>query len=438
MSTTFSAAPKRQIITGWLLFSLILLSIAHGVSAAVPELLIGVLAWLAGSLLFAQVRGLARLQIFIMLGIGSVGIAWGLFAGSDLHFLQQALLANQSLIAMLLAVSFLRLVTALGTDPNEVLPSGKAALWKNLLGMHVFASVINYSSVMIMGERLARQQPLSPLQAVVLSRGFALAAHWSPFFAAMGIALSHAPGSSLPVLVAVGLPCALLALLYSGWELSRHPDAAQSYFYPMHFQALWMPGLLAILVIVVHYLLPALPILSLVSMLALSLSLLLLLASRKHSGGEFIEHIHNALPKSANETLLFLAAGVFAAGISAMIYALDWQLSLSHFGATEATILLIISVLVSVFGVHPVISIATAGGMLAPLVDDPNLLGITFLMSWALGVLISPYSGIHLAMQGRFKINGLEFLRGNWRFVLLMCLVYGLVLQLYEWTCCAS
>ncbi len=48
-------------------------------------------------------------------------------------------------------------------------------------------------------------------------------------------------------------------------------------------------------------------------------------------------------------------------------------------------------------------------------------------MSWSLGVMVSPCSGTHLAMQGRFGINAFRFFGWNWRFGLglygLSCLV---------------
>ena len=86
----------------------------------------------------------------------------------------------------------------------------------------------------------------------------------------------------------------------------------------------------------------------------------------------------------------------------------------------------------AIAGVHPVISIATAQGVLAPLAPDPNLLGITYLMAWGTGVAISPFSGMHLGMQGRFGIDARGFLRWNASFTLVMLLIHGLVLQIYE------
>ncbi len=94
--------------------------------------------------------------------------------------------------------------------------------------------------------------------------------------------------------------------------------------------------------------------------------------------------------------------------------------------------LLLLAVAVSAAGVHPVISIATAHGVLAPLAPDPNLMGITYLMIWAAGVSSSPFSGMHLAMHGRFGIDSRGFLRWNGGFTLFMVTVDMLVLHLYQ------
>lgn len=134
----------------------------------------------------------------------------------------------------------------------------------------------------------------------------------------------------------------------------------------------------------------------------------------------------------AGELALFLAAAVLAAGIEAAVQAQGWTLTLVDFGATESWLMLLTMVALSIAGVHPVISIATAQGMLAPLAIDPNLLGITYLMAWAVGVSISPFSGMHLGMQGRFGIDPRGFVRWNAGFTLVMLLIHGAALHAYE------
>ncbi|PLY12509.1 MAG: hypothetical protein C0631_16775 [Sedimenticola sp.] len=418
-------------IAGWLLLGMVLLSVLHGLNPYTPRLFAGIAAWGAGLLLVSRLKGLQRTQTLIMFLIGLTGLLYGLFTAQQAQ-IEKAIATNQALLAMLTAVSFLRLVTLPAADKAEKTPIGTGALWRTLLGVHLFGAVINLSAVMILGDRQSAKQPLTPLQATVLSRGFALASHWSPFFAAMGIALTNAPGSRLITLSSVGLPVTLLALLVTGWTLTRKPEAKQFIGYPMHFDALWIPGLLASAVLLLHQLQQDIPILTLIALLSLGLTLSLLLIRYRTAGiGKFIGHIETNLPGMSGELCLFLAAGVLAAGISTVIATSGIDITLAQFGALEATYLLFAMVAISVVGVHPVISIATAGGIFAPLVSDPNLLGITFLMTWALGVSTSPFSGMHLGMQGRFNIDSRNFIRWNGGFTLFMLVVDTLVLHLY-------
>ena len=357
---------------------------------------------------------------------------YGWLSGGPVQ-LEKALVGNQALLAMLAGVSFLRLVSVPAVDAGEADPRGPAALWRTLLGVHLFGSVINLSAVMILGDRQSRRQAMTPLQATVLSRGFALAAHWSPFFAAMGIALSNSPGAQLLVLSSVGLPIAVLGLSVSAWQLSRRPAVRDFVGYPMHFGALWIPGLLASLVLLMHQLSPVTPVLTLISSLSVLLTLVALpVRDFARAPSRFFAHVQEGLPRMSGELLLFLAAGVLAAGIGSLVQSTGWTLDLIHFGATEASLLLLLMVGLSVVGVHPVISIATAHGLLSPLAPDPNLIGITFLMAWAQGVSISPLSGMHLGMQGRFGIDPRGFLRWNGSYTLFMLALDTGVLHLYE------
>jgi len=426
------SAQTSAPIAGWLILAAILLSATYGLGLGVPATLAGAAFWLAGILLVPRVVGLQRIQTLAMLLVGGAGLLYGWLVAGQLP-LEKALVGNQALLAMLAGVSFLRLVSLPSAEAGEVDPRGAPALRRTLLGVHLFGSVINLSAVMILGDRQSRRQAMTPLQASVLSRGFSLAAHWSPFFAAMGVALSNSPGADLLTLSTAGLPLAALGLSLSAWQLSRHNGVHDYIGYPMHFGALWIPGLLASLVLLVHQLSPATPILSLISALAVSLTLVvLLLRHTSQAMPELLSHVRGGLPRMSGELLLFLAAGVLAAGIGSAVQGAGWTLELEAFGASAASLLLLLMVGLSVVGVHPVISIATAHGLLAPLAPDPNLIGITYLMAWAQGVSISPLSGMHLAMQGRFGVDPRGFLRWNGTYTLLMLLLDVGVLHLYE------
>lgn len=411
---------------------MILLSIGNGLSPSIPSYFAAGMAWISGTLLFPYVRGIQRVQIIIMGLVGICGLAYTALSTEKSPDLIKALSVNQALLSMLAAVTFLRLIAAPRTETGEELPTGYPGFIRTLFGVHFFGAIINLSAVMIVGDKLSQHQRLSDYQAAILSRGFALAAHWSPFFAAMGIALTNAPGSELPQLTAMGFPLAVIGLGIAFLDIGKARREQEFVGYPWHFGSLWIPALLAAAVMVTNHYQPQIPILSLIALFSVGLTLLTLFARRGVVTRQaLLEFIPVALPRMGSELLLFLAAGILAVGLSSVISAHDIILPIDHFGPTEAGMLLVMIIVISYLGIHPVISISTAGSILMPIVDTPNLLALTFLMSWALSVTTSPFSAMHLSMQGRYGIQASSFLRNNLPFALLLLLIQLTALHTY-------
>ncbi|WP_210397300.1 hypothetical protein [Motiliproteus sediminis] len=409
----------------------ILCSLLVGVGLPVSPFWPGVLFWIAGGVLFARLSLIQRSQTLVMFGLGGLAAVAGLVRDADPALLWRALYANQSLIAMLGAVAFLRLVTRVDAEVRP-LPRGRPALWRTLLGVHLFGAVINMSALVIVGDRLARRGRLNRLQAQLLSRGFSLAAHWSPFFVAMGVALTQAPGSRLATLSLVGLVPAGLGLLIAGWGLSRQRGAERLRGYPVAFGALWVPLLLAAGVLVLRYPWPDISVITLVSLLSLLVTVVLLFWRLGLAAWATLrQQIVVELPRMAGELVLFLSAGVLSVGIAVLVDGWQLQLDMIRFDAPAAAMLLWLMVGLAVLGVHPLISIATASGLLGP-VPDPNLLALVFLMAWALGVAASPLSGMHMALQGRYGIPAHRFVGWNGRYILAMLLLDSAVLFGYQ------
>ncbi len=418
-----------QAFAGWLLAMMMSATLLHAFYPGFPGWWSGLLGWAAGLLLWRRLTRRQSLQVLIFSGIGLLGLFWQ-DAGHIPDSLLQAFSNNIAIISMLVAVSFLRLVGALAFDTHgEHLPKGKKAFWSTMLGVHLFGSVINMSAVMIIADRLTRRDDLHKEQAVVLSRAFSAAAFWSPFFAAMAAALTFTPGAKMPVLVLAGLALAMFSLLVTGYQLGAGKKDGLGAFvgYPMHFEALWIPGALAFSVIVIHWVSPRWPILSIVTLLAPVLSMAILLT--KGGAGAVMRdvaaHVRTRLPEMANEVLLFLAAGLLASGLESFLFnsghgfSLE-SLGIEKFGVVEAVMTLACIIGLSGIGIHPIIGIAVFAALFAPLHPEPNLLAMTFLVGWGLGVCVSPVSGLHLAMQGRYRIDGWSFSRWNFNYALTM------------------
>lgn len=424
---------KPDRLSGYCLLATLVLTLMASLVWPQLAFIAGACAWFAAGRLFRAVQPMQQVQVVVLLVLGGAGLIYGLVQTGNLNWWLQAVTSNLGLLSMLLAVSFLRLVALSNLSAQEQLPRGPKALWRTLFGVHLFGSVINFSAPVIMADRLVAEQPLSRIQSLVLARGFTLAALWSPFFASMGIVLVSAPGASLWKLMPVGLAVALVALLIAGWRLLQHPEAATTSGYPMHSQALFLPLFLAASVLILHLINQELAVLTLVALTALLLTLVLLVWRHGWLTIKYLrQHTEQALPGMSGETLLFLSAGVLAAGLGAAMQAAEFSLQLTSFGPWEAWLLLVVLVGISALGIHPLITIAAAGSLFAPWVDDPNLLALVFLMTWAMGLSLSPLSGTHLAMQGRYGIASYQFTRWNVGYIALLLLVQLLALYAYS------
>ncbi|MDP2608622.1 MULTISPECIES: hypothetical protein [unclassified Oceanobacter] len=411
-------------LAGWLLLLALVLVLTNALLIDFPAWVAGVPLWIATALLIPQIKASQRRQIGGLMLVGVAGLVFAAWQGSSASYWLKAVEGNQMLLAMIIGVSFLRLVALAGMSATERLPQGVQALQKTLFSTHLIASVLNISAALIVGDRLAharQHQPLQPEQGMVLLRAFSACAFWSPFFAAMGLTLLSAPGAQLITLVLFGLPLALVALLFSAWEIRRNPAAKNAIGYPLRWSSLWMPLVLAVLVIVSHWIWPELAVLTLVTLIAIVFSLIWLLLTRGGKGAkDIVQHIRVGLPGMCSEIALFLGAAVLAAGVSASMNALDISVAPAQFGALEACVTLLVLVIAAIAGMHPVTSVVLAGSLLAGSVDDPNLLGLTFLMGWAIGVGISPLSGIQLSLQARFGMSARAMMWANRYYALLM------------------
>lgn len=203
--------------------------------------------------------------------------------------------------------------------------------------------------------------------------------------------------------------------------------------YPMHLSALALPGLLALAVLLLHQWKSDWHILGIVSLLAPSLSLLVLLSRHRQPLERLGRHIRVELPGMQNELCLFLAAGVMAAGLNAVAAGFGGWLPFDRFGGLEASQVLLFMVATSTLGVHPVINIAALGTLLAPLRPDGTLLAMTFLSAWGIGVASSPFSGINLSLQGRYAQRGLDSLRWNGIYAVVMLVLALVILNLFAY-----
>ncbi|QID18442.1 hypothetical protein G3580_12860 [Nitrogeniibacter mangrovi] len=402
-------------LAAFLVCLMVLIAILVGARTGVPAWLGGVAGWGALALLWPGLDHRQRRQAWGLMGIGVAAFVWAGVRGGQWPWLG-VLTKNITLLGMLAGVSFLQLI---GLGETGAPPRGRRALWQTILGVHVFGAVINLSAVFIMGDRMGGGRTPSIPQFSALTRGFLGGALWSPFFAATAVAITNAPGASLGVVAAWGVPLALVLMLLSGLDLLRQREVAAGFVgYPMRPAALWVPSALAGMVIVGHWLWPHWTTLAIVTLAApLMAALVVFSRSGAGEGGTRIaRHAMHRLPAMRGEIALFLAAAVFATGLNALIASgVGWQ-PMTHVGALEASLVLAGMIVFCVLGIHAVISITTVAVWLAPLHPDPMLMALVYMQCWAIGLAASPMSGIHLALQGRYGVSAVHMARANWRY----------------------
>jgi len=418
-------------MSGPILFFALLSTIFSQLSSGATTPLAGIAIWTYFLLNLASLNRRQRVQNIAILLPGFALIAYALSKTPNLTLLTPLLNANQLMITLLAAISFLQLTTQLRRQQTS--SEGQRGLKQTLLSTHLMASVINVSAMVLVAERLKQEDRLSPLQGLTLLRAFGICAFWSPFFAAMGVTLISAPGSELVKLLPYTLPLGLIALLVSYLQLSRHQEIGHFRGYPISLENLKLPLGLATAVLTTHFLLPDISVIMLVSILSILLviALLLLRNPLTTAATKFTGHITEGLPNTRGEIALFISSTVLATGTTAVQSALQLDLAPTEFDSIAAAITLTLLVTLSLIGVHPVTSNLVAGATLMPATSDPNLLAITLLMAWSMSSTLSPLAGNQIILQGRYGIRARDLLRSNLPYTLMMLPVCYLVLWIY-------
>lgn len=423
----------RYTLAAWLFVAVVALVVVGGVVPGFSHGVTGVIGWAACALLWPRLTRTQTRIVLSLLAVGIAGVAWGTAAGRA-GLIERALAQNIPLIGMLIGVSFLQLISTSRAEDTRAPDVGRFALLRTLLGVHLFGAVINFSSVAIFADRLSVRGRLSIEHAMGLSQAFIVGALWSPFYGAMAVALTAAPGASLGRLMSVGIPLTVVALLLTWTTLAsaRFGHAKTFVGYPVRFEALWVPAVLALGVLTVHELRPAWSVLAAIAAFAPLVTAITLLAREGPRASSSMHRLVKVrLPEMGGEMSLFLAAGVLSAGMAGIIAALDLGVPFARFGGLEASIVVTVITLLAWVGFHPVIMVSVVGPWLAPLDPDPNLLAMCFLMTWGIGLTGCPMSNTMLAMQSRYQAPFGDLLRENRWFSLKMTLVAIAVVNLY-------
>lgn len=394
----------------------------------------GALAWLAFILLYKTLTNKKMINSLLLLSLAALTFSYIKEFSIDLTKL---ISVNQYLLTLLIAVGFLRLVAIpklenTSEDKNSNLPLGKSSFLKTYFGVHLFGSVINMSSLVIVADKMYKKAPLSKAQVITLTRAFSSDAYWSPFFVAFAAAVVYAPNLNTPLVIINGLVLALIGFVITFIELNLRKDIDLNKFrgYPISFDTIYIPVILAALVLVTNSIYKDIKIIVLISLYSVLLTLIVLVIKNKFLEAieTFAKHIFIELPKMKSELSLFIVAGMFSVSVSSILIGYDFSLPFEVFDYKVASILLLGFILLSFIGIHPIITIAVIGDYFAQF--DHTLLAVTFLMAWSTTVSTSPFSGLNLTIVARYKYNGFDIFKSNILYASLMYLVCSAILML--------
>jgi len=400
-----------------------------------PLWLAGISGWLAALLLFSDTPRILQIQVGILLLVGLGLIFYSSSQGANID-MNSIISGNTGLLAMIAAVGFLKLVVIPDSATQSRLPVGKGTYLQTLIGLNLSSSIINISAPIMIADRIHHQQPLQRFTSQSFTRIFCGVASWSPFFGAMALVLTYVSGAQLSWIIIAGLPFTIAGFLVVYIEARiRYPRQVENFVgYPMQISGLRVPVLLVLSVVIATWLLPGTPVLVVIASCAIFVTIITLLfrTSMESALRQLAHYTINGLPRMVNELTLFLAAGVLAAGMSAMIKNGAVANPFVVFDALTAAKLLGIMVILAAMGIHPVILISSFTPLILTLDPDPNLLAVTYLFAWNLGTCSSPLSGTHLVFQGRYGIPSWKAAIWNWPYAVVMWLIAIGWLQVVE------
>jgi hypothetical protein len=393
------------------------------VSIAVPaaNLAAGGLAVLALLVGIPIVRPTQRIVALVLTGLGLACLALAL-ALRGAPTLSELASLNQDVAGMIAATTFLG-VAALSAPSVEPRLTGAPAVWRTLGVVHMLGSVVNMSALAIVGDRLQRGGRLHDADAVLIIRGFATGGTWSPFWAGFATATLVIPGANVPAVVGIGAALAIALLAASVPRILRLlGDELPAYRgYALSWQLLRIPLLLVVIVLGVHLLLPDIPVPRIVTLGALLVTAVVMFITDRGSAlRSFARQARHGLPAVRGETTLFVSAGVLAVGVGALLDTTSFRLPISEFTVPAAWLMVVVTVLLGLVGIHQLISIVLAGALLAPLHPEPSLFVLAAVIAWCGCIAVGPLSGVQLFMNGRYQVSPLRTSRHNAPFAVLV------------------
>ncbi len=429
----------RQRVAGVLILLGLVAQIIGFIGVIPTAQAVSYVLWVAVALLWRDIPRRSRIQAGVLITLGALMLVVArVMYGANVSW-PAMLQGNVFVATMLVGVSFISLI---GTQGNKRPPgkrvTGADGVLRTWLGVHFLGTILNLSTIFMVGDRLARRSPLTMPQLLALNRGLSSAALWSPFFASMAVVIALAPDVQYGQIALIGFPLALLSGLLTTLELSRRFDLTEVDGFSLSPRSLLMPASMAVLVMLFHFwLTPSLTIVSIITFLLPVVAVL----SNLREGTRFTlrrirQHTTTRLPAMRGEISLFLAAGLLTLGLSTLVAAAagdDWTL-FATFGMWQAMVSFAAITLSALAGLHPIIGVSVLASILNLANGEQTLFAFVALSAWAVGTSVGPLSGINLSLQGRYGVSGYRMMKNNLLYAAMMSLLsLGAIAGLSIW-----
>jgi len=286
---------------------------------------------------------------------------------------------------------------------------------------HLLGVIISIGAVPLVYELFknnARLYNAEKLFIIALLQGYMTTGFWSPAWASMAV-VTHSLAIPWLNIIPWGIVFAIIGLTLSQFliflELRRRSGIYHNLTPDLQVKVDWKKIIILILLIAGFIgaiilidlatgwdLLTIIPIVSL--LFPLGTAFILRKGSQMRQG--FRNYYTNSLLKVKNEVVLFTSAGFLGkalevSGVGEIIPQLlpAW---LHDYPLVTIFMLMSIMILVSMPGIHPVVSGSALVGAINPatLGISTMVFGLTILTGWALSILLSPFSAISLIMSG--------------------------------------
>ncbi|UTA81332.1 hypothetical protein J4377_07675 [Halomonas sp. XH26] len=429
----------RQRVAGVLILLGLFAQIIGFIGVVPTAQAVSYVLWAAVALLWRDIPRRSRIQAGVLITIGVLMLVVArVIYGANVNW-PAMLQGNVFVATMLVGVSFISLIGTQGNKrPLGKRVTGADGVLRTWLGVHFLGTILNLSTIFMVGDRLARRSPLTMPQLLALNRGLSSAALWSPFFASMAVVIALAPEVQYGQIALIGFPLAMLSGLLTTLELRRRFDLTEVDGFSLSPRSLLMPASMAALVMLFHFwLTPSLTIVSIITFLLPVVAVL----SNLREGTRFTlrrirQHTTTRLPAMRGEISLFLAAGLLTLGLSTLVAAAagdEWTL-FATFGMWQAMVSFAAITLSALAGLHPIIGVSVLASILNLASGEQTLFAFVALSAWAVGTSVGPLSGINLSLQGRYGISGYRMMKNNLLYAAMMSLLsLGAIAGLSIW-----